>query len=228
MLLKVEHVTKEFDKKDQIKKKGIYDISFQIKRGENYGIIGKSGAGKSTLARVITGMERPNKGSVTFFGKEMQMIFQNPYSSVNPKMNMKQIIEEPWVIRKIGTRKDRECKVQEMLRKVQLEETFTTRYPSELSGGQLQRVVIARSLMLQPDLIVADEMTASLDVMVRQKMIELLLQLKEEFKMSCIFISHDLQLVNHICDRVMVLEQGQCIEEKECKRYGINDISKTT
>ena len=217
LLLKAEHITKLYKTKNEEKRRGIEDISFEIRKGQTYGIIGQSGAGKSTLAKVIAGIEKKTAGSFTFYGKEIQLIFQNPFSAVNPRMCLEQIIEEPWIIRRKGNKKERARKVEEMLQKVRLEPKLKKRYPWEVSGGQLQRAIIARSLMLEPDLIVADEITASLDVTIQAEIMEVLLELKKEYDVSCMLISHDLYFISKMCDRVMVLDQGRCIEEGEVK-----------
>lgn len=217
LLLKAEHITKLYKTKNEEKRRGIEDISFEIRKGQTYGIIGQSGAGKSTLAKVIAGIEKKTAGSLFFYGKEIQHIFQNPFSAVNPRMCLEQIIEEPWIIRRKGNKKERARKVEEMLQKVRLEPKLKKRYPWEVSGGQLQRAIIARSLMLEPDLIVADEITASLDVTIQAEIMEVLLELKKEYDVSCMLISHDLYFISKMCDRVMVLDQGRCIEEGEVK-----------
>lgn len=217
LLLKAEHITKLYKTKSAEKKRGVEDISFEIRKGQTYGIIGQSGAGKSTLAKVIAGIEKKTAGSLFFYGKEIQLIFQNPFSAVNPRMCLEQIIEEPWIIRRKGNKKERARKVEEMLQKVRLEPKLKKRYPWEVSGGQLQRAIIARSLMLEPDLIVADEITASLDVTIQAEIMEVLLELKKEYDVSCMLISHDLYFISKMCDRVMVLDQGRCIEEGEVK-----------
>lgn len=217
LLLKAEHITKLYKTKNEEKRRGIEDISFEIRKGQTYGIIGQSGAGKSTLAKVIARIEKKTAGSLFFYGKEIQLIFQNPFSAVNPRMCLEQIIEEPWIIRRKGNKKERARKVEEMLQKVRLEPKLKKRYPWEVSGGQLQRAIIARSLMLEPDLIVADEITASLDVTIQAEIMEVLLELKKEYDVSCMLISHDLYFISKMCDRVMVLDQGRCIEEGEVK-----------
>lgn len=217
LLLKAEHITKLYKTKNAEKKRGVEDISFEIRKGQTYGIIGQSGAGKSTLAKVIAGIEKKTAGSLVFYGKEIQLIFQNPFSAVNPRMRLEQIIEEPWVIKRKGNKKERAKKVEEMLQKVRLEPQLRKRYPWEVSGGQLQRAIIARSLMLEPDLIIADEITASLDVTIQAEIMEVLLELKKEYDVSCMLISHDLHFISKMCDRVMVLDQGRCIEEGTVK-----------
>ena len=141
------------------------------------------------------------------------MVFQNPFSAVNPKMKIEKVIMEPWNIRKIGSFKERKKKVEEMLSMVGLESSLKNRYPLEVSGGQLQRVLLARSLMLEPDLLIADEMTASLDSTVQKQMMELLLELRQKRSFACMLISHDLPLVYQMCERAMVIQKGKCVEE---------------
>ena len=195
ILLQVHNVTKQYVQKGG-GRTGIEGISFTIQRGEFYGVVGESGAGKSTLG-----------------GKEIQMVFQNPFSAVNPKMKIEKVIMEPWNIRKIGSFKERKKKVEEMLSMVGLESSLKNRYPLEVSGGQLQRVLLARSLMLEPDLLIADEMTASLDSTVQKQMMELLLELRQKRSFACMLISHDLPLVYQMCERAMVIQKGKCVEE---------------
>ena len=226
ILLVGEHITKQYQPPKKEESRGIIDVSLVIRRGEFYGIVGRSGAGKSTLARVLAGIERPEQGTVTFYGKEVQMIFQNPFSAVNPKMNIEQIIMEPWTIRRWKKKRERKAKVEQMLELVGLPKSIKNHYPSEVSGGQLQRVVIARSLMLSPDLLIADEITASLDTTIQKQIMELLLQLREKTGLTCILISHNLAMVKQMCDRVSIVEHGKMIEERN--RYGNTAIFETT
>ena len=211
-LLKVHNVTKQYIQKGG-GRTGIEGISFTIQRGEFYGVVGESGAGKSTLGKIIAGIEQQDSGTIQFFGKEIQMVFQNPFSAVNPKMKIEKVIMEPWNIRKIGSCKERKKKVEEMLSMVGLELDLKNRYPLEVSGGQLQRVLLARSLMLDPELLIADEMTASLDSTVQKQMMELLLELRQKRSFACMIISHDLPLVYQMCERAMVIRKGRCVEE---------------
>ena len=212
ILLQVHNVTKQYIQKGG-GRTGIEGISFTIQRGEFYGIVGESGAGKSTLGKIIAGIEPQDSGTIQFLGKEIQMVFQNPFSAVNPKMKIEKVIMEPWNIRKIGSFKERKKKVEEMLSMVGLESSLKNRYPLEVSGGQLQRVLLARSLMLEPDLLIADEMTASLDSTVQKQMMELLLELRQKRSFACMLISHDLPLVYQMCERAMVIQKGKCVEE---------------
>ena len=211
-LLKVHNVTKQYIQKGG-GRTGIEGISFTIQRGEFYGVVGESGAGKSTLGKIIAGIEQQDSGTIQFFGKEIQMVFQNPFSAVNPKMKIEKVIMEPWNIRKIGSYKERKKKVEEMLSMVGLESSLKNCYPLEVSGGQLQRVLLARSLMLDPELLIADEMTASLDSTVQKQMMELLLELRQKRSFACMIISHDLPLVYQMCERAMVIRKGRCVEE---------------
>ncbi len=202
-------------------------VSLTVARGETVGLIGESGSGKSTLSRTIMGVYRPTAGRVLFDGidvhrakghaarqvrRRMQMVFQNPYSSVNRRYTVKQIIQEPMKVQQIGTPAERQRRTFELLELVGLSRQLVERYPHELSGGQLQRVGIARALSTNPDFLIADEPTAALDVSVRAQVMNLLIDLKQELNLSLLFISHDLASVSYIADRVAVLYLGRLVE----------------
>lgn len=210
ILLTVSNLTKHYQKEK--KTNGITNVSFKIDKGEIFGIAGESGAGKSTLGKIIAGWETKDSGKIEFKGKEIQYLCQDPYSAVNPKQSITQIIEEPWIIRKKGTKKQRLEKVKEVLFLVGLDERFMMRYPNQLSGGQLQRVIIARSLMLNPDLFIADEITSSLDVTVQKQIMKLIWRLNKERQMTCLLISHDLELLRHMCKNIAILSKGIFVE----------------
>ncbi|MBG0789301.1 MAG: dipeptide ABC transporter ATP-binding protein [Desulfovibrionaceae bacterium] len=199
-------------------------VSLTVNRGETLGLVGESGCGKSTLAKCIMGLERITAGEVVFGGKalnawdekklrrRMQMVFQDPYSSLNPRQKIGSIIRESLDIHAIGTKKERREKVIELLRLVGLRKEFGERYPHEFSGGQRQRVAVARTLALDPDLIVCDEPVSALDVSVQAQVLGLLKDLQKRFDLTYVFISHDLSVVSHISDNVAVMYLGRIME----------------
>ena len=191
--------------------RAVNGVSLRLSRGETLGIVGESGCGKSTLARLLLGLDEPTTGEI-FIAGVAQMVFQDPYSSFNPKMSVFNIIEEPLVVTRRGDRAERAEKVRALIKQVGLEESYLDRYPSQLSGGQRQRVGVARALALNPSVVVADEPTSALDVSVRAQIINLLCDLKDELGISFVFISHDLLTVRYISDRIAVMYLGEVVE----------------
>jgi len=202
-------------------------VSFDVMAGETLGLVGESGSGKSTTGRTILRLEEPTSGSVTFDGKElssleggalrrarrdMQMIFQDPYASLDPRMRIGAAVREPLDVHGIGTAAEREARVLELLERVGLEAPFARRHPHELSGGQRQRVGIARALATRPRFIVADEPISALDVSIQAQIVNLLAELREELGLTYLFIAHDLSMVRHISDRVAVMYLGRLVE----------------
>lgn len=203
-------------------------VSFQIRRGETLGLVGESGCGKSSTGRVVVNLDRASGGRVVFGGQDitdlsdqdrrqmrrrLQIIFQNPLSALDPRMTVSRQIREPLDIFRIGTPAEREAKVAEMLEAVALSPTLALRYPHQISGGQAQRVVIARALTLNPDLIVCDEPVSALDVSVQARVTRLLTELQDRLGVAYLFISHDLRVVKRLCHRVAVMYLGQIVEE---------------
>ncbi len=202
-------------------------ISFFVQKGETLGLVGESGCGKSTTGRALLQLYQPTGGSVRFDGKElttlkgeslrrmrrrMQMIFQDPYASLNPRMTVGDIIGEPIEVHHLAKGKAKQERVQELLRVVGLNPYFTNRYPHEFSGGQRQRIGVARALAVEPDFIVADEPISALDVSIQAQIINLLEELQARFNLTYLFIAHDLSVVRHISDRVAVMYLGKIVE----------------
>ncbi len=204
------------------------DVSFALRRGTTTAIVGESGSGKSTVARMALDLLTPTSGRVLFDGvditqlrkkddmlrlrRQMQPVFQNPYASLDPLYSIYQSIEEPLRTHGVGTRKERESKVRDLLDKVALPTTVMARYPSELSGGQRQRVAIARALALDPEVVICDEAVSALDVLVQAQILELLNDLQAEMGLSYLFITHDLAVVRQIADDVLVMRRGKVVE----------------
>jgi len=191
----------------------LHDVSFDVRRGEILGLVGESGTGKSTLARTILGMVQPDKGQVVHYTKRPQMIFQDPYSSLNPAYTVEWILEEPLRIYGKYDAAERKRRVREMLQRVELPEECLKARPSELSGGQRQRVSIAAALIRRPRFLIADEPVSALDVTIQAQILQLLRQLRDELDLSYLFISHDLNVVYQLCDRVLVMKAGRIVEQ---------------
>lgn len=222
--------SKGFLKQHEILLKAVDDISFDIQVGETLGLVGESGSGKSTTGRSLLRLLEPTGGRVIFnnvdftaipynkvrpFRKEMQIVFQDPYASLNPRMTVGEIVGEPLLIFQEegwGSRSKREERIKELLEIVGLNPSFMNRYPHEFSGGQRQRIGIARALALNPKLIVADEPVSALDVSIQAQIINLFQELQEQLKLTYLFIAHDLAVVRHISDRVAVMYLGKIVE----------------
>jgi ABC-type glutathione transport system ATPase component len=199
-------------------------VSFQLEQFRTLGIVGESGSGKTTLAKIILRLVSPTQGTVTFdparitdFRKDVQIIFQNPYNSLNSKMRILDIITEPLVIHDLAPRKMLKERAAGLLSMVGLDAAVMERYPAEFSGGQRQRICIARALATQPKCIVLDEPISSLDLTIQAQMLELFMRLKEECRLTYIFISHNLAVVKHIADSVIVMRDGRIVEEADAQ-----------
>jgi oligopeptide/dipeptide ABC transporter ATP-binding protein len=249
VLLEVNNLKKYFPVRKGILRrvvahvKAVDDVSFFINKGETLGMVGESGCGKTTIGRTLLRLLEPTDGEVTLHSddgavdlfrvggrelkslrKELQIIFQDPYSSLNPRMTVGDIISEPLVIHKIGTKREREARVAELLEAVGLNPNYAKRYPHEFSGGQRQRIGIARALALDPQLIVCDEPVSALDVSIQAQVINLLEDLQREFGLTYLFIAHDLSVVRHISDRVAVMYLGKVVEMCETEELFIKPL----
>jgi oligopeptide transport system ATP-binding protein len=235
-LLKIENLSKSFVSSKGIFRKIISEVkavdgvSFEVKKGETLGIVGESGCGKSTTGRLIMRLIDGGTGKVVFDGqdvqtlstedlrkirRDIQMIFQDPYASLNPRHTVEKIIEEPLIVHKIGTKEDRRKRVAEVMEVVGLSPYHLKRYPHQFSGGQRQRIGIARALVTNPKLIIADEPVSALDVSIQAQVLNLLNDIQEEFGLTYLFIAHDLGVVRHISDRVAVMYLGRIVEIAE-------------
>lgn len=227
MLVEINDLKKHYKTK-QADVKAVDGINLNITQGETYGLVGESGCGKSTVAKLLINLIDPTSGSIVFNDQEfsnlskkelfkerknIQMVFQDPYASLHPRMKVLDILTEPLDIYSMYTKKERRNKAIEMLERVGLSEKYSARYPHEFSGGQRQRISIARSLMLNPKLLILDEAVSALDVSIQSQILNLLKDLQKEFNLTYLFISHDLSVVNYLCDKVSVMYLGQIIEE---------------
>jgi ABC-type oligopeptide transport system ATPase subunit len=231
-LLDVRHLQKHFARGGGLLGRpsvvrAVDDVTFSVEEGETFGLVGESGSGKTTTGRCILRLIEPTGGDVLFRGenvlafpaprlrlarRHMQIVFQDPYSSLNPRMRVGSIVEEPLIIHRLGTRAERRDRVEELFRLVGLDPTLLARFPHEFSGGQRQRIGIARALALNPSFLVADEPVSALDVSIQAQVINLLMDLQTRLKLTYLFIAHDLRLVEHICSRVAVMYLGRVVE----------------
>src|SRR3954466_15797219 len=231
-LVEVSHLVKRFVRGGGLFSKGttlaaVDDVSFAIEEGETFGLVGESGSGKTTTGRCMLRLIEPTSGEVRIRGdnvlafsrgrlraarREMQIVFQDPYSSLNPRMRARDIVEEPLIIHRLGTRRERRGRAAELFQLVGLDAAHLERYPHQFSGGQRQRIGLARALALNPRFIVLDEPVSALDVSVQAQVVNLLLDLQSRLNLTYLFIAHDLRLVEHICRRVAVMYRGRIVE----------------
>jgi ABC-type oligopeptide transport system ATPase subunit len=232
MLVEVRRLTKHFVRGGGILAarsvvRAVDDVSFSIGEGETFGLVGESGSGKSTTGRCLLRLIEPTSGEVIFRGenvlafdrrrmrsarRDMQMVFQDPYSSLNPRMRAGAIVEEPLIIHRIGKRAERREKVAGLFQLVGLDPAFHERYPHEFSGGQRQRIGLARALALNPSFVIADEPVSALDASIQAQVVNLLVDLQTRLRLTYLFIAHDLRLVRQICNRVAVMYMGRIVE----------------
>ncbi len=236
MFLQVKNLTKSYrigsffskEKKEILK-----NISFDVKEGEIFSIVGQSGAGKSTIGKILLGIEKEDSGEIVFLGRpldkrkvqEIQMVFQDPYSSLNPAMKIGSILEEPLKVNGVKDKNERRRRVKAMLKEIGLDENSEDKYPSELSGGQRQRVVIGAAMILNPKLVVCDEPVASLDLSIQNQILNLIRKFNREYRTTFIFISHDLGAVYNRSDRVLLLYKGEIQELRETVEFFKNPQS---
>ena len=230
-LVDVRHLVKEFHSRGGLFRRtavrAVDDVSFTIAAGETFGLVGESGSGKTTTGRCLLRLIEPTAGEIRFkdmdvralSGRDLrharrhfQIVFQDPYSSLNPRMRVGATVEEPLIIHKVGSRDERRARVRELFALVGLDPAATSKYPHEFSGGQRQRIGVARALALEPSLIVCDEPVSALDVSVQAQVVNLLLDLQQRLGLTYLFIAHDLRLVRQICSRVAVMYRGRIVE----------------
>jgi len=222
--------------------RAVEDVSFDVRRGETLGLVGETGCGKSTLARCVIRLESLTSGRIVFDGddistvsqrklrpyrRRMQMVFQDPYGSLNPRRRVGSIIGDPFEIHGVPRGTDRTRRVQELMEIVGLNPEHYNRFPAQFSGGQRQRIGIARAIALKPDLIVCDEPVSALDVSIRAQILNLLLQLQEELGLTYIFISHDLSVVRHVSDRIAVMYLGKVVELQRQRIFSSTPVIRT-
>lgn len=234
MFLKVKELCKNYEKGgffSKERKEVLKNLNFEIQQGEIFSIIGQSGVGKSTIGKILMGIEKKTSGEITFLNsplekreiRDIQMVFQDPYSSLNPSMKVKNILAEP--LRANNEKEGIDAKVKAMLKEIGLDEEYAQKYPDELSGGQRQRVVIGAAMILKPKLVICDEPVASLDLSIQRQILNLIKKFNREYGTTFIFISHDLGVVYNISDRVMVLYRGEIQEIRECVEFFKNPKS---
>lgn len=194
--------------------KAVDDVSFDLHRGETLGVVGESGSGKSTIARVVSGLQKATAGNVRAYGR-VAMIFQDPLGSLNPRMTIRSTLEEVIKFSEIGVR-DMGAEALRLLEMVGLDNTALDKYPHEFSGGQRQRICTARAIASKPELLICDEAVSALDLSIRAQVLDMLEELKRKLSLSLMFITHDLGVVQHIADRIIVMNRGRLIEEGPC------------
>jgi oligopeptide/dipeptide ABC transporter ATP-binding protein len=237
-LLQVQNLEKHYRTRDHLVR-AVDGVSFEVRERETFGLVGESGCGKSTVARCILRLVRPTAGEVRFEGRdllalagadlrrarrELQIIFQDPYSSLDPRMSVRASLLEPLEIHRAGGRAEREKRIRELMDLVGLPQSALSKYPHEFSGGQRQRIGIARALALSPKLVVADEPVSALDLSIRAQVINLMADLQRRLGLAYLFIAHDLTLVRHVCHRVAVMRRGKIVELAEAEELFRNPL----
>lgn len=204
---------KLFASKEEKRKQVVFDVSFDIHEGEMLGLVGGSGCGKSSIGKAILGINRNVDGTITHYSEKPQMVFQDPKGSLNPRMTVEEILEEPLRISGIKDKEELNKRVSDMLFDVGLSDEHRKRLPKQLSGGQRQRVCIGQALMMKPKLLVADEPVSALDVTVQAQIMRLFKEVNEKYKVAVLFISHDLKVVYQLCDNIMIMQKGRIIQK---------------
>jgi ABC-type oligopeptide transport system ATPase subunit len=237
-LLQVQNLVKVFNSRGGLFTRSaglraVDDVTFDVAPGETFGLVGESGSGKTTTGRCVLRLIEPTSGTITFkdmdvlalSGRDLrrarrhfQIVFQDPYSSLNPRMRVGAIVQEPLIIHKVGTRAEQKARVAHLFELAGLDPAAVTKYPHEFSGGQRQRIGLARALALEPSLIVCDEPVSALDVSVQAQVVNLLVDLQARLKLTYLFIAHDLRLVRQICDRVAVMYRGRIVEIAQAEK----------
>lgn len=232
VLLEVRNLTRQYKKLKNIadsekKFTAVNNVNFDICEGEILGLLGSSGCGKSTIAKMLCGIEKPDEGDIIYHGteisglterqfrpyrREIQMIFQNPFDCLDPQIAVGKQLMEPLRVWKIGSKKDRREEIRRLCKECRILETDLRKKPAEFSGGQLQRIAIMRALLLKPKLLIADEVVSALDVAVQNQVLELLLAMKEKYRLTILFITHDLAVMKKMADRIMVMKGGEILE----------------
>lgn len=226
MMLEIRNIDKSFGSLRALKR-----VSFSVKKGESMGIVGESGSGKSTLAKIVLGLLQADSGEIIFegallsftgkapwqrFRKKAQAVFQNPFGSLDPRMCVQEILEQPFRLNNERSGNILKKKVQALLKEVDLSSGFAGRRPRELSGGECQRVALARAIAMEPELLICDEPVSSLDLLAQARILNLFLKLQKERGMGLLFVSHDLKVVRHLCDTLLVLKEGEVCELGPC------------
>lgn len=242
VIMEVQDICKSYTRKHHVIGANKH-LNLELREGEILGIVGESGSGKSTLAKLLMNIEQPNCGTIKICGSEfsnlkgeqlrqarknIQMIFQNPTGSMNPKKRVKDIITEPLLNFGLISSKDVKAKATELLKKVELDETFLEKFPHNMSGGQAQRVAIARAIALEPKILLCDEATSALDVSIQKSVVDTLIKLNKEQNIAMIFICHDIYLTKYIADRIIVMNQGSIVETIEASDLGNVDHEEYT
>lgn len=228
VILELRNLSKTFESRGQGAVRAVDDVSLAIYEGESFGLLGESGSGKSTLARLVTRLTDSSSGDILFQGRslvglsdremrlvreQIQIVFQNPYSSLNPRMTVRQLIGEPLVVHNRTSGKALDNRVREMMSLVGLNPEHTNRFPHEFSGGQRQRIMVARALVLQPKLLILDEPTSALDVSVQAQVLNLLIELQRTLGLTYLLITHDMSVVRYMCDRIALMYLGAIVEQ---------------
>lgn len=244
-MLRVENLVKHYPMTAGLIKKGsgaikaVDGISFSLEKGRTFGLVGESGCGKSTTGKLLVDLEKPTSGTAHFYGQDLfnlpgdkkleyrrkiQMIFQDPYGSLNPRLTVKEIIAEPLIVHKLCGKRERNDRIADLLLQVGLDSTYMNRFPHEFSGGQRQRIGIARALAIEPELIICDEPVSALDVSIQAQIINLMKSLQSRLNLTYLFIAHDLSVVKHISDTIQVMYLGKIVESAVKKELFNNPL----